>query len=110
MEGLVRAPVVGTRKLFRGRLNSSGSVRCGLALGYAGQRRSRALLCLTQARVVTASCVSAKKHITLSPPGCRYTQRGIFSPREIPDGEGAPDRLGPSRGVWPQVAAVWRIV
>jgi hypothetical protein len=58
--------------------------------------------------LVAASCVSAKKHITLSRPGCRYIQRGIFSPREIPGGEGAPDRLGPSRGVWPQVATVWR--
>jgi len=39
-----------------------------------------------------------------------YIQRGIFSPREIPGGEGAPDRLGPSRGDWPQVATVWRTV
>jgi len=65
---------------------------------------------LRKAGRVTASCVSAKKHITLSRPGCRYIQRGIFSPREIPGGEGAPDRLGPSRGDWPQVATVWRTV
>jgi len=82
----------------------------GSGIAFVGPVRSH-LLCVSRKRGrVTASCVSAKKHITLSRPGCRYIQRGIFSPREVPGGEGAPDRLGPSRGDWPQVATVWRTV
>lgn len=45
--------------------------------------------------MVIASCVSDKKHNTLSPPGCRHTQRGIFSPREIPDGDGSSGPVRP---------------
>lgn len=82
----------------------------GSAITFVGQRRRHVLICLTQGgggHCLLRICQETH-HIVAA--GCRYIQRGIFSPREIPDGEGAPDRLGRSRGMSPQVATVWRTV
>lgn len=79
----------------------------GSAITFVGQRRRHVLICLTQGgggHCLLRICQETH-HIVAA--GCRYIQRGIFSPREIPDGEGSSGPVRPQS--WHVAAGGYRM-